>query len=187
MDRSYEDNATRELAIKQGFIPVVPPKWNRKEPWDYDKELYKHRNEVERYFLRIKRFTRVFTRYDKLDVLYLGNLTMAMIFDAIFMWTRSNIIFFVSLQKAYTLKYWHIALSILQFLNCRKEKYNKIVLKTHFVPIFIPFVSFQLIFVRFCCIINLTSFILLKTCLQCIMKYTYLSNFWHKRIIWRIF
>ena len=43
------------------------------------------RNEVERYFLRIKRFRRVFTRYDKLDVLYLGNLTLAMIFDAILM------------------------------------------------------------------------------------------------------
>lgn len=85
MDRAYEDNSTRELAVKQGFIPIVLPKRNRKEPWDYDKELYKHRNEVERYFLRIKRFRRVFTRYDKLDTLYLGNLTLAMIFDAILM------------------------------------------------------------------------------------------------------
>lgn len=85
MDRAYEDNETRELAVKQGFVPVVPPKRNRKNPWEYDKELYKRRNEVERYFLRIKRFRRVFTRYDKLDVLYLGNLTLAMIFDAILM------------------------------------------------------------------------------------------------------
>lgn len=76
MDRAYEDNETRELAVKQGFVPVVPPKRNRKSPWEYDKELYKRRNEVERYFLRIKRFRRVFTRYDKLDVLYLGNLTL---------------------------------------------------------------------------------------------------------------
>lgn len=72
MDRAYEDNSTRELAVKQGFIPIVPPKRNRKEPWDYDKELYKHRNEVERYFLRIKRFRRVFTRYDKLDTFVFG-------------------------------------------------------------------------------------------------------------------
>jgi len=85
MDRAYEDNETRKLAAEQGFIPVVPPKSNRKYPWKYDKELYKRRNEVERYFLRIKRFRRVFTRYDKLDLLYLGNLTLAMIFDAIFM------------------------------------------------------------------------------------------------------
>ena len=79
MDRAYEDNETRELAVKQGFVPVVPPKRNRKNPWEYDKELYKRRNEVERYFLRIKRFRRVFTRYDKLDVLYLGNLTLVIL------------------------------------------------------------------------------------------------------------
>ena len=85
MDRAYEDNETRKLAVKQGFVPVVPPKRNRKNPWEYDKKLYKRRNEVERYFLRIKRFRRVFTRYDKLDVLYLGNLTLSMIFDAILM------------------------------------------------------------------------------------------------------
>lgn len=85
MDRAYEDNETRELAVKQGFVPVIPSKRNRKNPWEYDKELYKRRNEVERYFLRIKRFRRVFTRYDKLDALYLGNLTLAMIFDAILM------------------------------------------------------------------------------------------------------
>ena len=85
MDRAYEDNQTRKLAKEQGFIPVVPPKCNRKKPWKYDKELYKRRNEVERFFLRLKRFRRVFTRYDKLDLMYLGNLTLAMIFDAIFM------------------------------------------------------------------------------------------------------
>jgi len=83
MDKAYEDEKTRELAIKQGFIPVVPPKTNRKEPWEYDKEVYKRRNEVERFFLRIKRFRRVFTRYDKLVVVYSGMVTLAMVFDAI--------------------------------------------------------------------------------------------------------
>ncbi len=53
MDRAYEDDKTRALAVKQGFVPVVPPKKNRREPWGYDKELYKRRNEVERYFLRL--------------------------------------------------------------------------------------------------------------------------------------
>lgn len=91
MDRAYEDDKTRELAVKQGFVPIVPSKRNRKKPWEYDKKLYKRRNEVEWYFLQIKRFRRVFTRYDKLDVLYLGNLTLAMIFDAISMWTGSSI------------------------------------------------------------------------------------------------
>ena len=84
MDKAYEDDATRKLAEKQGFIPVVPPKSNRKEPWVYDKEIYKLRNEVERFFLRLKkRFRKVFTRYDKLDIVFIGVITLAMIFDAI--------------------------------------------------------------------------------------------------------
>ena len=83
MDKAYEDEETRNIALSQGFIPVVPPKINRKEPWEYDKELYKRRNEVERFFLRIKRFRKVFTRYDKLDVIYFGVFMFAMIFDAI--------------------------------------------------------------------------------------------------------
>lgn len=85
MDRAYEDNETRALAVKRGLIPVVPPKRNRKIPWNYDVGLYKRRNEVERFFLRIKRFRKVFTRYDKLDVIYFSIVTLALIFDALFM------------------------------------------------------------------------------------------------------
>ena len=85
MDRAYEDDQTRALAKEQGFNVVVPPKKNRKKTWDYDKELYKQRNEVERYFLRLKRFRKVFTRYDKLDTIFLSVIMLAMIFDALFM------------------------------------------------------------------------------------------------------
>jgi transposase len=85
MDRAYEDDKTRALATEHGFIPVVPPKKNRKEPWEYNKELYKRRNEVERYFLRLKRFRKVFTRYDKLDSIFISVIYLAMIFDALFM------------------------------------------------------------------------------------------------------
>jgi hypothetical protein len=38
MDRTYEDNETRQLALDFGFIPVVPPKSNRLEPWQYSKD-----------------------------------------------------------------------------------------------------------------------------------------------------
>jgi len=65
MDRAYEGDETRTLAVELGYVLVVPPKSNRKNPWNYDKELYKQRNQVERLFHRLKRFRRVFTRYDK--------------------------------------------------------------------------------------------------------------------------
>jgi len=85
MDRAYEGDQTREFATKQGFVAVVPPKKNRKIPWEYDKELYKSRNEIERFFLRIKRFRKVFTRYNKLDIIYTGVIIMALIYDALLM------------------------------------------------------------------------------------------------------
>ena len=85
MDRAYEDDLTRALGKEHGFNVIVPPKKNRKEPWEYDKELYKQRNEVERYFLRLKRFRKVCTHYDKLDIVFLSVIMLAMFFDALFM------------------------------------------------------------------------------------------------------
>ena len=83
MDKAYEDDATRALARDLGFEPVVPPKSSRKEPWEYDRELYKRRNEVERLFRRLKGFRRVSTRYDKLDRMFLGFVVFALIFETL--------------------------------------------------------------------------------------------------------
>ena len=83
MDRAYEGDETRRLAVELGFAPVVPPKRNRVEPWEYDRELYQKRNEVERLFRRLKAFRRVFTRFDKLDALFLGFIHFALIVDAL--------------------------------------------------------------------------------------------------------
>ena len=82
MDRAYEGDKMRAVAKKLGYNPVVPPKKNRIDPWEYDRILYKRRNEVERFFRRIKRFRRVFTRYDKLDIVFAGFILFAMIFDS---------------------------------------------------------------------------------------------------------
>ncbi len=83
MDRAYEGDETRALAVDLGYMPVVPPKSTRKDPWDYDKELYKQRNQVERLFRRIKRFRRILTRYDKLDVIFLTFVYFPLIVDAL--------------------------------------------------------------------------------------------------------
>ena len=83
MDRAYEGDETRALAMELGYVTVVPPKSNRKNPWDYDKQLYKQRNQVEILFLRLKRFRRIFTRYDKLDITFLAFVYLALIVDAL--------------------------------------------------------------------------------------------------------
>ena len=41
MDRAYEGQDTRHLAVALGFTPVVPPRQNRRAPWAYDRQLYK--------------------------------------------------------------------------------------------------------------------------------------------------
>ena len=84
MDRAYEGNETRQLALAFGHKPVVPPKKNRIDPWDYDQELYKHRNVIERLFRWLKAFRRVFTRYDKTDAMFLAFILCA----CIFMWLK---------------------------------------------------------------------------------------------------
>ena len=58
MDRAYSGKKKRELAFKLGYIPVVSPKKNFKEQWD-------------------------FTRYDKLDVVYEGFILFAMVIDSL--------------------------------------------------------------------------------------------------------
>jgi transposase len=83
MDRAYEGDETRQLALELGFSPVVPPKETRINPWTYDRELYKRRNEIERLFRRLKGFRRVFSRFEKLDVMYSAFLCFALIIDAL--------------------------------------------------------------------------------------------------------
>lgn len=81
MDRAYEGNETGILAQALGLDPVVPPKQNRLDPWEYDTELYKRRNEIERLFGRIKRFRRIFTRYEKTDLMFSAFITITLIAD----------------------------------------------------------------------------------------------------------
>ena len=83
MDRAYEGDETRQLVLDLGMIPVVPPKSNRLHPWDYDRAIYKKRNEIERLFRRLKGFRRIFSRFEKLDVLFLAFLCFALIVEAL--------------------------------------------------------------------------------------------------------
>jgi transposase len=68
-----------ELVLDPGMIPVVPPKSNRLHPWDYDHAVYKKRDEIERMFRSLKGFRRIFSRFEKLDALFLGFLSLALI------------------------------------------------------------------------------------------------------------
>ena len=81
MDRAYEGNETRQLALDLGFIPVVPPMKTRIETWDYDREMYKRRNEVERLFRRLTGYRRNFSRFETLELMFLAFSSFVLIAD----------------------------------------------------------------------------------------------------------
>ena len=83
MDRAYEGDETRQLVLDLGYEPVVPPSARRRSPWVYDQALYKRRNEIERLFRRLKGYRRVFSRFDKLDVVFVGFITFALIIETL--------------------------------------------------------------------------------------------------------
>jgi transposase len=79
MDKAYADFTTRFTAWDLRFQAVVPPKANTVDKCEYDEELYKNRNGIERFFRRIKAFRAVFTRYDKLDIIFSATVLFASI------------------------------------------------------------------------------------------------------------
>ena len=83
MDRAYEGDETRQLALRLGWTPVVPPLPRRIDPWEYDWEMCKRRDEVERLFRRLKEFRRIFSRFEKLDALYLSFILFALTIDGL--------------------------------------------------------------------------------------------------------
>ena len=45
--------------------------------------MYKRRNEVERLFRRLKGYRRIFSRFEKLDVMFIGFISFALIADGL--------------------------------------------------------------------------------------------------------
>ena len=83
MDRAYGGDETRQLVMDLGFTPVVPPTSSRINAWQYDRVMYRRRNEIERLFRRLKGFRRVFSRFDKLDVMFTAFVHFALIVEAL--------------------------------------------------------------------------------------------------------
>jgi putative transposase len=72
MDKGYDSNHIRDRLQGKAIHPVIPPKNNRKESIEYDKDKYKLREKVERFFNKLKQFRRIATRYDKLGHIFLA-------------------------------------------------------------------------------------------------------------------
>ena len=82
-DKGYDSKALRDTIVNQDAVPVIPPrKTSPQVPCDF--ALYCERNLVERFFLKIKHFRRIATRYDQTPRAFLSILCLV----SAFIWTK---------------------------------------------------------------------------------------------------
>ncbi len=72
LDKGYDADRIRERLAYDGIEPVIPPMSTRSKLLPYDKERYRGRNRIERFFNKLKQFRRLATRYDKLQATFLA-------------------------------------------------------------------------------------------------------------------
>lgn len=78
-DKAYGTKEILDYIQLQDGDYVIPPKSNTRNPWCCDWVLYKERHLVECFFLKLKQFRRVATRYDKLASSFLAFVYIAAI------------------------------------------------------------------------------------------------------------
>ncbi|QDT57301.1 Transposase DDE domain protein [Caulifigura coniformis] len=83
-DAAYDSDAIRERARRMRSKVCIRPNPTRRVKKRYDKERYRHRNVIERFFGRIKRFRRVATRYEKKAINFTGFVWLAAFVSEVF-------------------------------------------------------------------------------------------------------
>ena len=83
-DKGYDAQVVLDKIAEMGAEAVIPPKANRKEQREYDKEFYKERHLIEIFFNKIKQYRRIFSRFEKLVRNYLAFCQFA----AVLIWLR---------------------------------------------------------------------------------------------------
>ena len=77
-DKAYDaDERVLDLLQKAGKTAIIPPKRNRKEPRDYDKDLYVARHLIENFFCKLKQYRAIATRYNKTACNFLAAVYLA--------------------------------------------------------------------------------------------------------------
>ncbi len=80
-DKAYSSNKNRGYAKARGIGDIIPTKINEERREDFDKELYRDRNIVERCIGWLKESRRIATRFEKLALHYLGVIKLGMILE----------------------------------------------------------------------------------------------------------
>lgn len=94
-DKAYSSRAIRHLLRRRGIVATIPERRdqvaNRQRrgihggrPPAFDKDIYRHRNVVERCFAHLKQFRAIAARFDKLADRYQAGIVVA----ALILWLR---------------------------------------------------------------------------------------------------
>jgi len=75
-DKAFDADWLRAELDQRGATAVIPPKTNRNQQINYDREMYRWRHLIENYFAKIKEFRGITTRYDKTETSYAANLNL---------------------------------------------------------------------------------------------------------------
>jgi transposase len=78
-DKGYSSGAIRAWLEERGIQDVIPTKSNESRREDFDREMYRQRNIVERCIGWLKENRRIATRYEKLAVHYLAMIKLGTI------------------------------------------------------------------------------------------------------------
>jgi transposase len=78
-DKGYDSQKVVSAIKATGATAVIPSRKNSKQPREYDRDRYKDRNQVERFWFKIKQYRRVATRYEKTARNFLGFILLASI------------------------------------------------------------------------------------------------------------
>ena len=77
-DKAYDAQARLiEPLLNKGKAVVIPSRVTNKQPREYDRDLYKARHLIENFFLKLKQFRAIATRYDKTARNFLGAIFLA--------------------------------------------------------------------------------------------------------------
>lgn len=83
-DKAYDFYKIVELVESQDIECVIPSRKTNLIQRNYDRDKYKERNIIERFFSKIKHFRRIATRYEKL----LNNYKSMVLLGFIMVWIR---------------------------------------------------------------------------------------------------
>lgn len=75
-DKGYDSDCFRAAIGAAQAEAVIPSIGSRSQAISYDKDIYKERNLVERFFCKIKHFRRIATRYEKTALSFLSMLSL---------------------------------------------------------------------------------------------------------------